>query len=35
MKIDLHGSYLMIFLYFWLCLELLFMSVYLIHLGDA
>lgn len=34
-KIDLQGSYLIIFLYFWLCLELLFISVYPIYLGNA
>lgn len=35
MKIDLQGSYLIIFLYFGLCLELLLVSVCLIYLGDA
>lgn len=35
MKIDLRGSYLIMYLYFRLCLELLFISAYLICLGDA
>lgn len=34
-KTDLQGSYLIIFLYFSLCLEFLFISAYLIYLGDA
>lgn len=35
MKIDLQGSYLIVFLYFSLSLELLFISAYLIYLRDA
>lgn len=35
MKIDLKGSYLIIFLYFSLCLELLFISAYLRYLGEV